>query len=329
MKKVISLIVLFVSIQAFAQTKTDKIEGQAVVNCEDCQSSRDLENIRSEVSNLKSLLGAAINCENKSANDCMLIRWLQWKHESYAANCKHFFIDEKGKLGDYSKEVSSLILENISEQGANSVFVKNNPDFEKYCPGFKDFTISQKVAFHGWIFELTAFPESTCRVQSPVNHDAPQTKAVCMYQLEDKPDIRAWRSARFQKKRCAVSEKELLTMKGCTGCAMDEYTRKMIVHGTPFGSFDEKRNRIRSSYWASHNPLHPDSAACFEKYRGYEKFPQKDPKTGKALWMQNCEFANHEWRPRYLFFKRIQRFPLCKTELSKLELEQLSKLGPK
>lgn len=279
--------------------------------------------IVSYIQDLLSKLNSPFICEADSdPNNCLLINWMKWKHKSYPAECQGFFLDEKGNLGSFSKETMTLFAQDIKQNKDQSVFLKSNPDFDRLCPNFKNFTTTQKLAFHSWLFELLAFPESSCKVNINANNNAPTTRAVCLYQLEDRPEIRKWRSEGFNPPRCAVSSKEILTMSGCTGCAFDEYKRKTLKDGTPFGIFDDKGRRISGSYWASQNPLTEAQEKCLEQY--------SDPKTGrplmkggKPLYLSKCHGSNNEWMARYKYFRRIQRFPLCGTELAQTEIDNL------
>lgn len=267
-------------------------------------------------------LEAPYQCaENQTIKDpdCLLIKWLHWKFETYTKNCREFFLDQNGRLGDYSKYLATLMLNDIVRNQEKSVFIQDVPDFEKFCPGFKDFSLIQKTAFHGWIFELTAFPESTCNVNVKPAKGVNDI-AVCMYQLEQKFDNRYWRSKGTDPKHCTVSVDEIQTMKGCTGCAFDEYMRKLKKDGTPFGGVKDGK-KIHGSYWASHNILPDDKKACMGKYPGKNK-------EGKPNWLIECEKEGHkpnwEWQARVNFFKRLPRFPLCKTNDAKIQTQELA-----
>lgn len=308
---------LFLSL-VFADDPNIKTEGQALGSCENCS-----DDLASDAKELLSMINESFHCKADSdKNNCLLIDWLKWKHDAYATNCKGFFLDEKGNLGSFSKLTAGLMAEDIKTFEEDSVFIKNNPDFDRLCPNFKNFTTTQKIAFHGWIFELLAFPESTCNIKVKPNLHAPTTKAVCLYQLEDRPEIRKWRSHGFATKRCTVSAQQILTAEGCTGCAFDEYKRKSLKDGTPFGIIDANGKRISGSYWASHNPLSASQEDCLEKY--LDPKTRKPLMTGKkATYLLKCPKSNNEWLPRYKFFGRLQRFPLCGTEAAKIEIEGL------
>ncbi len=266
-------------------------------------------------------LDGKLSCEKTSEQGCVLIKWLQQKHETYAKSCQGFFVDEKGGLGEMSKAIARHILSDLEENRENSVFYKNNPDFDKLCPGFKKMNPMQKLAFHTWIFELTAFPESTCNVGIPANRSAevPNGPAVCLYQLELSPELRKWRSAGFKQKNCAVSEKEILTLEGCTGCAFDDYKRHIIANGRPFGTLTpDGTKRLNRAYWASQNPLPTSTVDCMEKYSGLDS-------KNKPLWLSKCKGALAEWIAPVKFFGRIGRFPLCETVQVQKELDSLNR----
>lgn len=321
--------VFFIFLSSFTQAQNNPIEGQGALEaCKDCQTPAASPLPAAFVSDAKDLLASINNsfhCEPGSdPNNCLLIDWLKWKHQSYAKNCKEFFLDEQGNLGKFSKITATLIAEDVKNYGDQSKFVQTNSDFDRLCPNFKNFTTTQKIAFHSWIFELLAFPESTCNINVKPNLAAPTTKAVCLYQLEDRPEIRKWRSNQYKFKppRCAVSAAQILTIEGCTGCAFDEYKRKTIKDGSPFGVLNAQGKRTSGAYWASHNPLSSSQEACLEKYL--------DPKTGKPLmsgkkptYLLKCAKSNNEWMPRYKFFRRLQRFPLCGTAMANSEIDDL------
>lgn len=317
---------LFFISSVFAQGGPKMEAKSGSLGCVDCSTPTSFpltDSFASYAQEFISKINSSFVCKKDSdKNDCLLIDWLKWKHKSYAENCKGFFLDEQGKLGHFSKITAGLMAEDIKNFGEKSIFTKNNSDFDKFCPHFKNFTTAQKIAFHSWIFELTAFPESTCNINVKPNTHAPTTKAVCLYQLEDRPSIRKWRSNGFTPQRCAVSASEILTVEGCTGCAFDEYKRKTKKDGTPFGIVNNTGKRVSSAYWASHNPLAPIQQACFEKY--YDAKLKKPFMTGKkATYLLKCPGSNNEWLPRYKFFGRIQRFPLCGTEAAQAEIEGL------
>ena len=260
-----------------------------------------------------------LSCDKTSDQGCLVIKWLQQKHQTYAKNCQGFFVDQTGGLGELSRSIARHILEDLQENRESSVFYVDNLDFQKLCPGFKDMNAMQKLAFHTWIFELTAFPESTCSVGVPANRSAqvPNGPAVCMYQLELSPELRKWRSAGFKQKHCGVSEKEILSLEGCTGCAFDEYKRHIVANGRPFGTLTaDGSQRVNRSYWASQNPLTKQNLDCMKANSGLDA--KKHP-----LWLSKCKGAIAEWEAPIKFFGRIGRFPLCKTDQAKKELESL------
>jgi len=302
-------------------------EGQSPETCKECSPSAGPTiptDFIAGAQDFLAKLNASMKCgPNSDKNNCLLIEWLQWKHHDYAKNCKGFFLDENGVVGSFSKLTTGLMAEDVKKFGDQSLFMKTNVDFDRICPNFKNFTMEQKIAFHGWIFELTAFPESTCDINVKPNTSAPNDVAVCMYQLEKNVDKRKWRSSRFSPKRCAVSSAEILTVAGCTGCAFDEYKRKMTNDGTPFGVFDANGKKISGSYWASHNPLSATQLACFEQY--FDRKTKKPMMTGKkATYLIKCPNSNNEWFARYKFFGRLPRFPLCGSDAAKAEIEGLN-----
>lgn len=326
MKNYLIIFTIFLSIQPLAQITWADQNTQGSAPCIDCgeqsttlgasKAKQDAEEILNKIEG-----GNPFQCDKSNNANCTLINWLKMKEKTYAKNCQGFFLDESGKLGSFSKITTELMFNDIRKNNENSIFAKNIDDFKKYCPNYNSFSIAQKVAFHGWIFELTAFPESTCEVNIKPNNSAPTTKAVCMYQLEDKPSFRIWRSAGFDVKHCAVSESEILTVAGCTSCAFDEYKRKTLKDGTPFGQLDASGKKIHGAYWASHNPLAKADEDCMLKNLAINK------STNKPLWRTVCKNSNAEWMPRYKFFKRIQRFPLCNTDLAREELAKLNEFS--
>jgi len=254
------------------------------------------------------------NCENGISSDhCLLIDWLKFKSVTYSKNCKDFFMHEDGTIGDFSEYLGRLMFDDVQKNGEKSMFLQTNPDFEKYCPEYKSFDIDQKIAFHGWIFELTAFPENNCSNKNSVVKGV-YSMAACMFQLNYPRKDRYWRSNGFDVKRCDISEKEILTTEGCIGCAFDEYKRKVIKDGTPFGVFNSAGKKVSGSYWASQNRLSQADEKCLESTytKGPKPMQMKDKKS-KPLYLTKCKGANWEWVPRYKFFRRLQRFPLCKS----------------
>mgnify|MGYP000146092879 FL=1 len=273
--------------------------------------------VKDQANGMLQALNHPIQCDGTDLNNCLLIDWLKAKKEEYGKNgrsCGSFFVDEQGNLGSFSKLTAELIFNDIKSNEDKSLFLQSNSDFRRVCPKYDNFTVSQKAAFHGWILELTAFPESQCTITA--KGAGVTTKAVCMFQLEDKPSLRYWRSNGFSPKRCAVSEKEIMTLDGCTGCAFDEYRRKMTKDGTPFGVFNESGKKVSGAYWASHNRLGDAETNCMLANL------TKDS-SGKPAYLKKCKGANWEWMARYKFFERIQRFPLCGTKLAAEEIKKL------
>lgn len=330
MKQISALIIFLIWVSLGNAAEVDT-EGSFKAACENCsvKKTAKIEPLKQSAANLLADLNVSQTCHqsdetndtNETKANCILIEWLKAKYIEYPKQCREFFINQNGKLGSYSKTILKLILEDVKTFAEKSVFVKNSPDFDKYCPKFKDFNLLQKAAFHTWIFELTAFPESTCNVNVRGNPNAPTTTAVCMYQLEGPPSTRKWRSSGFQPERCAVSRKSLLTMEGCSGCAFDEYKRKINKDGTPFGVFNKAGKRISGSYWASQNPLPEDALKCFKDNQGISR------RTRKPLYLSKCEAfkPNIEWQARASFFRRLPRFPLCGTAEADIEIAPLKK----
>jgi hypothetical protein len=307
-------------------SQAEQVEGSFSSTCATCETESQGNApvqlpLKYQAAALREVLNKSIKCDDKSSEDCLLVEWLKAKFQEFSKNCQGFFINQNGEVGSFSKVISNLILSDIEAHEEQSVFVKSIADFDKYCPRYKDFSLMQKVAFHGWIFELTAFPESSCDVKVKPNKLAPTTPAVCMYQLEGPPSTRKWRSHGLKPQRCAVSYKEILTMEGCTGCAFDEFQRKMKKDGTPFGVINAKGKFISRSYWASQNPLSEATLQCFEKY--------SSGKTSalRRKYLKECKSmgANNEWPARAKFFKRLPRFPLCGTKESEYESQQMQK----
>jgi len=299
----------------------------ANASCELCDKQQKVNNIPAEVFAKEYLkrIDKPFNCDNGVSSDhCLLIDWLKSKSATYNKNCSQFFMHEDGTIGDFSEHLGRLMFQDVEKNGENSLFLKSNPDFEKYCPEFKNFDIDQKIAFHGWIFEITAFPENNCSNKNSVVKGA-YSMAACMFQLNYSKKDRYWRSNGFEVRHCDVNEKQILTSEGCMGCAFDEYKRKTIKDGTPFGVFNEQGKKTSGAYWASHNRLSAADEKCLEST--YTKGPnptQIKGKNGKPLFLTKCKGANWEWVPRYKFFRRLQRFPLCKSrDEAKKELEKL------
>ncbi|HVK61725.1 MAG TPA: hypothetical protein VM432_09255, partial [Bdellovibrionales bacterium] len=110
-----------------------------------------------------------------------------------------------------------------------------------------------------------------------------------------------------------------------TKCAIDILDFQFKRNGETMGF--RRDGKLVKSYWASMNPLSPTEEACYQKYLD----PKHEPKTikGVAVYKTACNTSGMnkhymaEWRPRYKFFRRIRRFPLCNTPEAKAELEAL------
>ena len=280
-------------------------------------------------------------CDNQEGPGCLLINWMKWKNADYAKNCKGFFMNEDGTIGSFSQMTGKLMFDDVLDNGEKSVFLQDNPMFEKYCPGFNQFSIDQKIAFHGWIFELTAFPENVCSNKNSVVPGV-DSAAACMFQLNYPRSARSWRGSGLKVNHCDISEKALLTDAGCIGCSFDIYKKKTMKDGTPLGLIDKDGTKTSGSYWASQTPISEAQEKCLEstfqtvKMGGKEvKQPRKITVKVKGVTKTQYEFIskcaylnkkvnpNNEWLARYKFFKRIQRFPLCKTEFAKKEIADL------
>lgn len=306
--------------------------GAVIQDCKDCQSSNNSDLI-TQTNELAGVLNKPFECgPGDDPQSCLLIDWLKWKHQSYSKNCQGFFLDANGKVGAFSKILAELMINDIKKNKEKSLFVNNNEQFQKLCPGFDKFTLNQKLAFHGWIFELTAFPENVCTNANSVVKGV-NSAAACMLQLNYPTNMRGFYSSGAKnadgtsEKHCKITPKELLTDRGCLSCGFDVYKWHMTKYdGNPFGEIANGK-KINGSYWASQNPLSPAAENCFVKYLDAKNSVKKDPKTGKPLFLTQCKSlgANWEWTPRYKFFKRIQRFPLCKTDIAKQEVTELKK----
>jgi len=272
-----------------------------------------------------------LNCDSKvvqfTDTGCALINWVRSKGNEYKL-CQKFFSDDKGQLGPYGKAIASLIAGDIDRNRNESVFMQANPDFDISCPGFKTMTPMQKVAFHTWVFELTAHPESSCNdaTKDNISSAVPTGRAVCLYQLEYPKAIREWRSTSPSKtnaidpktgkgiKYCAVPESQIRTLEGCTGCAFDDYKRHLLATGRPFGFYNDEANpkRVKAAQWAAQTRLNAKQTAeaiAYKKCRESNKC--------KGTLHQNERLA------AYNFFNRLERFPLCKTPQAEEELKAI------
>lgn len=325
---------------ATAQATSDpnlanKKDGAAAAcdSCDKDQPSGKLSNTQQFAKDYLKRIDQPFNCgPNVSEENCLLVKWLQWKHQDYTKKCQGFFINEDGRMGPFSSISSKLMFNDVLKNGDKSLFMQGNSDFEEFCPGFNSFTTDQKIQFHTWIFELTAFPENVCSNKNSVVQGV-NTAAACMFQLNYPVSARSFYSKPIGETHCMVSPQELLTDKGCIGCAFDVYKGKMhreVKNGrepTPFGVFNKAGKKISGSYWASQNKLLPAQEKCFEQYLNPAGKPIIGPDKRKPLFLTKCKSlgANFEWTPRYKFFKRIQRFPLCETKFAKLERDNLAR----
>jgi hypothetical protein len=291
-------------------------------------SQGDIRKYEQEFSGVKDFarISKDLNANSKSIqydkDSKMLINWIKAKGKEYKL-CKQFFSDASGKLGPYGTAMASLIADDLARNERDSVFYKPNPDTKISCPGFDKMTPMQKVAFHTWVWELTALPESSCNleIKDNISGDVPRGQAVCMYQLEYAKADREWRSSSPSKtnakgkdgrpiKYCAVPESEIRTLAGCTGCAFDDYKRHFMATGYLFGEWndDPKPKRLHAAQWAAHTRLTPKlkaDVAAYEKCR--------EAKKCKSELLLNEKIAAKQ------FFERLERFPLCETEAAKIE----------
>jgi hypothetical protein len=236
---------------------------------------------------------------------CKLVKWAQEEFTDYP-HCSRFFIEpgEKGKVGDLGKMIARMVGEDIRQNRDASVFMQNYADFDapNRCPGFKNFTPDMKVAFYTWIYELTAFAESSCNpnVKNNTDNDVPNGPAVCMYQMELAPELRSWRGPNCK----SLSKEAIMTPEGCTACAFDVLKGSMNRNKAPFGILNkEKTKRIAGSYWHSHNPMpEAEHIAGLTKYLACK---EKNPKVYKKV----CSLD-----PRIKFYERLGGFPGCDRE---------------
>jgi hypothetical protein len=271
-----------------------------------------------------------LNCNSNDikydTNGCKLISWIKKKGIEYKI-CKDFFADDNGQLGPYGRAMAERFAVDFALNREKSVFYSAVPDQERLCPGYKEMTPMQKVAFHTWVWELTALPESTCKaeVKDNTSKAVPRGKAVCMYQLEYPKDTREWRSNRPSKtnpkdekgngiKYCAVPESEIRSLLGCTNCAFDGYKDHLISRGYLFGQWNEDASpkRDHQAQWAAHNFLNPKQraeVAEYEKCRATNKCAS-DLHMNEKIAARDVE-------------DRIPRFPLCKTPQAAKELADL------
>ena len=321
--KILVVGILFVGSLVSAQVPVAKTE--AVGACATCSSNAGKvdEDLFSGVTNFQKIVDKGLSCENETAENCLLIQWIEEKYREYPA-CKAFFADDqKGKPGPLAVMVAKSIADDIAKNKFDSVFMKDNSDFDQpqICPGFKNMTPMQKVAFHTWIFELTAFPESGCNAGVTPNSasDVPNGPAVCLYQLELAQSLRKWRGP-----NCArLTPDEILKAEGCSACALDEYKRHMTRFGHPFAKLSaDGTQKLDPAYWASHNPLTAATRAKRDIFVACKGKYKNDRKAQKA----NCVGSN-EWEAPINFFKRLPRFPLCQTPEAKWELDQLKARG--
>ena len=274
-----------------------------------------------------------LNCNSKdikySQESCQLIGWIKQKGTEYKL-CKQFFSDEKGQLGPYGKEMAALIADDIARNEKESVFYQPNHDTDISCPGFKDMTPMQKAAFHTWVWELTALPESSCNAEIKDNSSSavPTGKAVGMYQTEYLKKDREWRSVSPSKTNaidpktkkgkmyCAVPESEIRTLAGNTGCAFDDYKRHLIATGYMFGQWSDANppKRLHPAQWAAHTRLNKKQT---EEVIAYQACRAKNKCKSNLIL--------NERSAAYTLMERLEKFPLCKTAAAAEELRDLSK----
>jgi hypothetical protein len=277
----------------------------------------DYRNDFSEIDSFDTLLNSNLeDCDPQKHNmsnprtyqNCKVLEWGQALSDLHP-HCKRFFISDDGKIGELAALISKMVADDIKTNRENSGFMKMSAQFEKkfegqpICPGFKDFTPLMKVAFYTWIFELTAYAESTCNENIKPNTaaDVPNGPAVGLYQLELKQSLRSWRGGACK----TLKDNEILTAKGNTACSFQIMKSFLDKTGSPFGDIDPKTKKIRPfSYWHSHNPMTPEAEEkAIKKYR---ECAAKNPKVASKV----CTLD-----PRAKFFGRLGKFPLCQKAL--------------
>lgn len=265
-------------------------------DCPPNYTPKDFEKIDNFANLIQNTLSCTADMQDSTSEadrqTCILISWAKEEFKDYPY-CGKFFVNKDGQVGELAKHISSLVAEDIKIHENESVFMKDNPDFELYCKGFKKMTPTIRVAFYTWIFEITAFMETTCKPETINNSPGvPNGPAVGLYQLEDRVSLRSYRGP-----HCKVSSAEIRTAKGNTGCAFDIMKGQLERHGRPFGVLNEdKTKRIITSYWYSHNPLNAkQEKAAIDAEAKAEKANKKPTEP-----------------PADRFFRYVPRFPLCK-----------------
>lgn len=314
-----SILFIFASLKARMSFAGEVGQGAAAAKPQGASSV----NVETDLRTYLAALDKPIPASFKDADDDLLARWLRQKYKDYTAACRSFFITPSNMLGEPSQLASKALVQKVLDQGgAKSKFMTGTPRVHALCPGFDKLKPHQKIAFYNWAMELTAFPESTCNVQvHPNTHGTPNGAAVCLYQENGRRSDRSWRGA-----HCDVPS--VSDLHNCTLCAVDMMAYQIDHLGELFGF--QQDGKLHKAYWASWNPLSATEEACYQKYLD----PQGNPKTikGKPVYQTACnpggkssKFYMAEWTPRYKFVRRIQRFPLCETELARKEVSSLGK----
>lgn len=105
------MVILLIFAFKWASAQNNVEAGVATKDCEDCAAKKIQTQLLptalvAEAQARLAGLEAPYQCaENQTSKDpdCLLIKWLHWKYETYARNCREFFLDQNGRLGDYSK----------------------------------------------------------------------------------------------------------------------------------------------------------------------------------------------------------------------------------
>ncbi len=212
-------------------------------------SEKDMAFLNEITSGLKT----GLNETNCTALACQ--KYLTWEKNNYMhyPACSGFFVDARGNVGPETMEIAELIAGDIKKSGNQSAFMQDYRQYDGICPGYKKMNASERVGFYSWVFELIAFPETTCKA-TPENNGAnvPHGPAVGLYQLEYDPMIRSWRGP-----LCAISREKILTSAGNTGCAFEIFKAHLLEYHDPFGTIDSKGRRTQTIYWQSLNPTPP------------------------------------------------------------------------
>ena len=133
---------------------------------------------------------------------------------SGGARCDRFIKADGSGYGPYGQE----LLRQISEPEMNRIYMSNGNGAVNACPNFASFTPAQKRHFWVWTFAALAWQESKCNngTRDSSAHINPNGKAVGLYQIERRSDLREGRDDRYRGRYCSGDPESLRVNTRCS-----------------------------------------------------------------------------------------------------------------